>query len=171
MLAQMKSKARRSERLKRAIEENIAHEAGFQAESHVTPRSADDEEPRTRRDRCTHAWSVHRSSALLDIGRIQSFRRGGGRRLAPRCRVTRPGPLRANGTELRLARLRHPLLPRAHRVDSDEHATWMAESVEEVVDLYGPAALAQVTMGLNESWAETRAVPDALWARHLARAA
>ncbi|HVJ91973.1 MAG TPA: hypothetical protein VM580_19365 [Labilithrix sp.] len=47
----------------------------------------------------------------------------------------------------------------------------MAESVEEVVDLYGPAALAQVTMGLNESWAETRAVPDALWARHLARAA
>lgn len=56
-------------------------------------------------------------------------------------------------------------------VDSDEHATWMAESVEEVVDLYGPVALVRVAIGLNEAWAETRAIPDLLWARHVMKAA
>src|SRR4051812_30955066 len=36
MLAQMKSKATRSSRLRRAIEDNIAHEAGLAGISHVT---------------------------------------------------------------------------------------------------------------------------------------
>jgi len=36
MLAQMRSKVRRSERLRQAIEDNIGHEAGFAGESHVT---------------------------------------------------------------------------------------------------------------------------------------
>src|SRR5688500_9395173 len=35
MLAQMKSMARRSRRLRTAIEDNIAHEAGLHATSHV----------------------------------------------------------------------------------------------------------------------------------------
>jgi len=36
MLAQMRSKAHRSRRLRKAIEDNIAHEAGLDGESHVT---------------------------------------------------------------------------------------------------------------------------------------
>ncbi|MFO0740125.1 MAG: hypothetical protein U0270_29770 [Labilithrix sp.] len=37
--------------------------------------------------------------------------------------------------------------------------------------LYGPIALVRMAIGLNEAWAETRAIPDLLWARQLTRAA
>jgi len=171
MLAQMKSKARRSERLKRAIEENIAHEAGFQAESHVTlaaqmmrslGRDVIDALTPGPFIEAAHYWISDEFKAFGEA-EVAGWLLGA-ESLVPVLFAQMVPSFDSLGCDTRYF---HEHI----EVDSDEHATWMAESVEEVVDLYGPAALAQVTMGLNESWAETRAVPDALWARHLARAA
>ena len=53
-------------------------------------------------------------------------------------------------------------------VDTDEHAAWMAESVEDVLDIYGPAASEAITAGMIDAWQETREVPDALWRKQCA---
>ena len=53
-------------------------------------------------------------------------------------------------------------------VDTDEHAAWMAESVEDVLELYGGAATQQITAGMIDAWQETREVPDALWRKQCA---
>jgi len=53
-------------------------------------------------------------------------------------------------------------------VDTDEHARWMAESVEDVIELYGGGCVDQIHAGMADAWQETRDVPDALWRRQCA---
>lgn len=171
MLAQMKSKAARSDRLRRAIEENIAHEAGLEATSHVTlaaemMRSLG----RDARDALTHepfmeAARYWISDEFDELGEpeIAGWLLGA-ESLVPVLFAQMAPSFDALGCDTRYF---HEHI----EVDSDEHATWMAESVEEVVDLYGPIALVRMAIGLNEAWAETRAIPDLLWARQLTRAA
>jgi hypothetical protein len=53
-------------------------------------------------------------------------------------------------------------------VDSDEHATWMAEAVDEVVELYGSDCVPSVLAGMADAWEETLEDPDELWGRRCA---
>jgi hypothetical protein len=48
-------------------------------------------------------------------------------------------------------------------VDTDEHARWMAEAVDEVVEIYGPACVPGVLAGMADAWEETLDDPDTLW--------
>lgn len=48
-------------------------------------------------------------------------------------------------------------------VDSDEHSAWMAEAVDEIVDLYGPDCVPLVLEGMADAWQETLEDPDELW--------
>jgi len=48
-------------------------------------------------------------------------------------------------------------------VDGEEHARWMAESVDDIIDLYGPACCEDIREGMDIGWQETILVPDALW--------
>lgn len=168
MLAQMKQMARRSPRLRKAIEDNIAHEAGIGCTSHV-----------------------HLAVALmrsLGIGELASFpthtfARSAELWLSDRF-VDQSEPEVAGW--LLVAESLVPLMFEALRpsfvalggdtryfdehveVDTDEHAAWMAESVEEIVELYGPTCTGAITAGMTDAWQETREVPDALWRKQCA---
>ena len=114
MLAQMK--ATRSLRLRRAIEDNIAHEAGIGSTSHVAL-----------------AVSLMRS---LGIASVDAF---------------------PSGTFTRSASLW-----------LSEHASWMAEAVLDVIEIFGPSSIPQIHAGMIDAFTETLEVPDALWSRRCA---
>ena len=46
-------------------------------------------------------------------------------------------------------------------IDADEHATWMAEAVEELAT--DEASSTSIVEGMAEAWAETIGIPDRLW--------
>ena len=48
-------------------------------------------------------------------------------------------------------------------VDTDEHATWMAEAVQDVIDVYGPRCIPEIEAGMTDAFKETLEVPDELW--------
>ena len=54
-------------------------------------------------------------------------------------------------------------------VDSDEHAAWMADAVDDVVELYGPTCVADVLAGMADAWRETLEDPDLVWERCASR--
>lgn len=163
MLAQMKSMARRSRRLRQAIEDNIAHEAGLRATSHVAL-----------------AVDMMRSLGLrsLDGMPVDTFARSATLWLTDAF---------ADQTEPEVAGFlltAETLVPqmfaaiepsftaigcnttyfREHiSVDSDEHATWMAEAVSDIVTIYGESCVEQIVAGMVDAWQETREVPDTLW--------
>lgn len=168
MLAQMKSMARRSRRLRQAIEDNIAHEAGLQATSHVAlavglMRSLGvhtlDHLPVETFARSATLW-------LTDAFAEQTEPEVAGWLLTAETLV----PLMFEALEPSFAALGcDTSYFREHiSVDTDEHATWMAESVDEIVALYGEECVAQVEAGMADAWAETREVPDALWRQQCA---
>lgn len=165
MLAQMKSKATRSLRLRRAIEDNIAHEAGLAGTSHVTL-----------------AVSLMRS---LGIASVDAF---------PASTFTRSASLWLSDEFecfaepeiagwLLTAETLVPLMFAAFQpaferlgcdgryftehvaVDTDEHATWMAEAIHDVIDVYGPSCISQIHAGMDDARAETLEVPNELWSR------
>jgi hypothetical protein len=167
MLAQMKSKAARSRRLQDAIRDNIAHEAGLDGTSHVAL-----------------AVALMRS---LGIKRLDDF---------PADAFTDPAEMwlsdpfaefsePAIAGWLLTAETLVPLLFAAIKpcfdplgdtryfsehiaVDADEHASWMAEAVADVVALYGPGSVPIITAGMADAWQETREVPDRLWEQQCA---
>lgn len=171
MLAQMKSKALRSRRLRRAIEDNIAHEAGVHAEgatarpSHVTlavemmrslgVRGTDDF-PREAFDRSATHWLSD------DFARFGEPEIAGwlltAETLVPLFFAAVAPSFDALGSDTRYF---HEHI----HVDADEHATWMAEAVAEVIELYGPACVPAIAAGMHEAWEDTLEVPDALWAQ------
>lgn len=165
MLAQMKTKALKSRRLRRAIEENIAHEAGLHTESHVTLAVAlarslgASEEVRLPGDSLTDAaeyWlsdAFARSSEPAIAGWLLVAES-----LVPILFAAVAPAFDALGCDTRY------LYEHVH-VDADEHATWMAEAVAEVLDIYGVGCIPEIEEGMAEAWAETTSVPDALWAR------
>jgi len=50
-------------------------------------------------------------------------------------------------------------------VDADEHASWMADAVRDVVERHGPESVDAVLCGMADAWVEMLEVPDALWLR------
>jgi hypothetical protein len=168
MLAQMKSKATRSRRLREAIADNIACEAGLTGESHVTL-----------------AVAMLRSLGVTDLAAFPT------QTLAANANEWLSAEFAAYGEPevagwLLVAETMVPILFAELKpcfdklgcdtkyfaehvaVDRDVHASWMAEAVADVVATYGPSCVSRVTAGMLESWQETIEVPDALWGRRCA---
>src|SRR5689334_5323006 len=163
MLAQMKGRALKSRRLRKAIEDNIRHEAGIGSTSHVTLAAQLMRSLGVRRldDMPTATFASSASLWLSD-----AF-----------CAMTEP----ETAGWLLVAETLVPImfaavLPAFERagadttyfsehvdVDTDEHATWMAEAVEDCLEIYGPECSTEIAAGMTDAWAETREVPDALW--------
>ncbi|HEY5950515.1 MAG TPA: iron-containing redox enzyme family protein [Kofleriaceae bacterium] len=168
MLAQMKAMARKSARLRKAIEDNIAHEAGLGSVSHVQLAVAlmrslgiTSLEPFP-----THTFARSATLWLSDEFAGQTEPEVAGWLLTAETLVPlmfaalRPSFV-ALGCDTRYFREHID-------VDTDEHSAWMAESVEDVIELYGPAASEAITAGMIDAWQETREVPDALWRKQCA---
>ena len=162
MLAQMKSKATRSRRLRTAIEDNIAHEAGLGSTSHVAL-----------------AVGLMRSLGIRDLAGFPTAALGATAALwlsdafAALSEPALAGWLLTAETLVpdmfAIVRPCFAAIADTHyfdehiAVDADEHATWMAEAVDEVVAIYGPACVPEVLAGMADAWAETCEDPDALW--------
>jgi hypothetical protein len=164
MLAQMKSRAIRSRRLRNAIEDNIKHEAGLGGISHVTL-----------------AAQLMRSLGIHTLAEYPTD--GFGRTAALWLRddfADMPEPwlagwlLTAETLVPEMFAVMKPCFDAlagvdttyfAHHiaVDSDEHSAWMAEAVDEVVAIYGPDSVAIVLAGMADAWEETLEDPDELW--------
>jgi pyrroloquinoline quinone (PQQ) biosynthesis protein C len=163
MLALMKSKAVRSARLRRAIEANIACEAGLSGVSHVQL-----------------AVDLMRSlgSAGVDEFPTSTFAESAGLWLSPGWSGLSEAEVAGwllvaetlvpimfaemKGCFERLDACAVAYFAEHVSVDTDEHAAWMAEAVEEVVALYGAAAVPEVTTGMEDAWRESLQVPDLL---------
>jgi hypothetical protein len=167
MLAQMKSRALRSRRLRAAIEDNIGHEAGIGGTSHVTL-----------------AAQLMRS---LGVRELAGFPTDGLGRTAQLwlsdefVEMSEPALagwlLTAETLVPELFAVMQPCFDGiadtayfSHHiaVDSDEHAAWMAEAVDDVVSLYGPPCVPLVLEGMADAWQETLEDPDALWRQRCA---
>ena len=162
MLAQMKERALKSRRLRKAIEDNIAHEAGLGSTSHVTlaaqlMRSLGvrglDELPTDGIVRTASLW-------LTDAFAQMSEPALAGWLLTAETLVPEMFAVMAP----QFTDIADTTYFSEHvHIDSDEHARWMAEAVDEVVALYGSACVPQVLEGMADAWAETCEDPDELW--------
>ena len=163
MLAQMRSSVRRSRRLQKAIEDNIAHEAGLGGESHVTLAV------RMMRSRGVRSLDPFPSETLVDSATLwlsdefAEFEEPGiagflltAETLVPMMFAAMVNSFEAVGCDTRYFR-EHVA------IDGDEHATWMAEATADVVALYGDECVPSVLAGMADAWDETREVPDVLW--------
>jgi pyrroloquinoline quinone (PQQ) biosynthesis protein C len=163
MLAQMKGVATKSRRLRDAIEANIGHEAGLGGISHVT-LAADfmrslgitdlDGMPTHTFARDATEW-LSADWTTLSEGNVAGWLLVA-ETLVPLMFAALEPSFAALGADTRYLR------EHVH-VDSDEHARWMAESVDEIVDLYGPSCCDDIHEGMDIGWTETVLVPDALW--------
>jgi hypothetical protein len=167
MLAQMKAKATRSRRLQAAIRDNIAHEAGLDGTSHVTL-----------------AVQLLRSLGIVNLAGFPvatitdtaSMWLSDG--FAAMAEPAIAGWLLTAETlvPLMFAAIKPCFDPLGDTryfaehiaVDADEHASWMAEAVDDVLALYGADAVPMVTAGMADAWQETREVPDELWRQQCA---
>lgn len=166
MLAQMKEMAVRSKRLRAAIEDNIAHEAGIGGTSHVTLAV---QMMRSLGVRDLEAFSTSTFTKSATLWLTDEF-------------VRQPEPEVAGW--LLVAESLVPLMfaevapcfaaiggdtryfTQHVAVDSDEHAKWMTEAVADVLQIYGAkTAREQVLAGMRDAWQETIEVPDHLWRR------
>jgi hypothetical protein len=171
MLAQMGSKAVRSERLRRAIHDNIGHEAGLGlAPSHVTlavelvrSLGVKDLDEETRR-----ALVARETGETAGFWLSDTFATSGepeiagylvtAETLVPILFASFLPCFEKLGGDVRY-------LAEHIEVDAVEHASWMREAVAEVALLYGPTSIKRIRAGMNEAWIETNAVPDDLWRR------
>lgn len=162
MLAQMKGKALKSRRLRQAIEDNIAHEAGIGGISHVTlaaqlMRSLG---VRTLAGFPTEALGKTASLWLSDEFTQMSEPALAGWLLTAETLV----PEMFAVMRPQYADIADTTYFTQHiAVDSDEHAQWMAEAVSEVVAIYGAECVPLVLEGMADAWAETLEDPNELW--------
>jgi pyrroloquinoline quinone (PQQ) biosynthesis protein C len=163
MLAQMKSKATRSPRLRRAIEDNIAHEAGLAGSSHVTLAVALMRSLGLTSLASFPAGTFQRSAALWLSDEFESFTEPEiagwlltAETLVPRMFAAFQPAFARLGCDDRY-------FTEHVAVDTDEHATWMAEAVEDVIDVYGPGCIPAIRAGMTDAFAETLEVPNELW--------
>jgi len=163
MLAQMRSKTRRSRRLRTAIGDNIGHEAGLVGESHVTLAVA-----------LMRSLGVRELTALPVRVLAQSAELWLGDGFAAMTEAEVAGFLL--GAETLVPVMFACVLPSFAKagadtryfiehvgIDTDEHSAWMEESVEDVLREYGGAAAAEIRAGLDDAWAETLEIPEQLW--------
>nr|HEX4312850.1 iron-containing redox enzyme family protein [Kofleriaceae bacterium] len=164
MLAQMKSRAARSRRLRTAIEDNIAHEAGLGGVSHVTLAVRLLRSLGIRDLRAIGSDALERTAALWlddDFAELAEPALAGWLLVAESLVPVMFAEMLPHYAALAGADATYF---REHvAVDSDEHAAWMAESVAEVVAIYGAACVPAVLAGMADAWTETREDPDALW--------
>ena len=168
MLAQMRGMVQRSSRLRRAIADNIAHEAGLEGTSHVTLAVRFMQSLGiTNLDAFPQATFMQSATLWLsDEFQHMSEPEVAGWLLAAETLV----PLMFAAVEPSFAALGGDTryLTEHVGVDTDEHARWMTESVDDIVELFGPDCVAEIVVGLRDAWAETRSIPDALWRRQCA---
>ncbi|MBV8758892.1 MAG: iron-containing redox enzyme family protein [Deltaproteobacteria bacterium] len=163
MLAQMRSKAQRSRRLRKAIGDNIGHEAGLVGESHVTLAVA-----------LMRSLGVHELAALPVHVLAQSAELWLGDEFAAMSEAAVAGFLL--GAETLVPVMFASVLPSYAKagadtryfvehvgIDTDEHSAWMEESVADVLRTYGPDAAAEIRAGLDDAWSETIDVPETMW--------
>ena len=167
MLAQMRSKATRSRRLRDAISDNIAHEAGLSGTSHVTlavemlrsmgirqlPESSVTELARVSTEWLSDDFASATEAELAGWLLVAES-------LVPVMFAVVGPCFDALGDTRYFSEHVH--------IDSDEHARWMAEAVADVVAQYGPTCVPDITSGMAEGWQETLEVPDSLWGRQCA---
>jgi hypothetical protein len=155
MLAQMHDKAR-SPRLRRAIADNISHEAGLHATSHVTLALAMARSLGISRldafptDVITQTIELYLSEEL-DEPAIAGWLLVAESLVPILFDAVIPAFARAGADTTYLS---------AHvAIDADEHAAWMTEAVEELA----PGGCESIAIGMAEAWDETIRVPDRLW--------
>jgi pyrroloquinoline quinone (PQQ) biosynthesis protein C len=166
MLAQMKGRAVRSARLRRAIEENIAHEAGLGSTSHVQLAAAMMRSlgVASLAPFPTATFAESATLWLTDGFADASEPSVAGWLLVAETLVPQlfaavaPCYARLAGCDTRY-------FDEHVAVDTDEHAAWMAESVADVLAIYGPGCMGEILEGMEDAWQEARQVPDALWGR------
>ncbi len=169
MLAQMKAKAVRSPRLARAIRDNIGHEAGLDGVSHVTlaasfMRSLGVKDgagfPAATLGHTVGEWLTDEFAEVTEAGIAGWLLTS--ETLVPRLfAAIAPSFAQRAGCDTRY-------FTEHIAVDGDEHSTWMAEAVVEVIAIYGPDAAADVAGGMEAAWDEAIEVPDTLWRRQCA---
>jgi len=163
MLAQMKSKATRSRRLRKAIEDNIAHEAGLGGESHVTLAVR---MMRTLGVRDLEAFpsdTFLRSATLWLTDDFASFDEPEIAGFLLTAETLVPLMFAAVARSYEIAGCDARYFREHVAVDGDEHAMWMAEAVDDVVAAYGPSCVPSILRGMEDAFAETIEVPDTLW--------
>jgi pyrroloquinoline quinone (PQQ) biosynthesis protein C len=168
MLAQMKSKAIRSGRLRKAIEDNIGHEAGLGGTSHVAlavdlMRSLGidrvDRFPTATLAKEANEWLSAEFAAFAEP-QIAGWLLTAESLVPVMFATIKPCFDRIAGCDTKY-------FSEHVAIDADEHAAWMAEAVDEVVALYGPRSVPGVLAGMTDAWHETLLAPDALWERRL----
>ncbi len=163
MLAQMRGKAARSQRLRDAIADNIAHEAGLHATSHVALAVA-----LMRSLHLEHTdvlpWQVLADSAQLWLS--DAFAAFGEPEVAGFLLVAEtlvPVMFAAVEPSFRTLGADTRYFTEHVAVDTEEHASWMAEAVGDVLAIYGPDVAPRIADGMADAWDETRDIPDQLW--------
>jgi pyrroloquinoline quinone (PQQ) biosynthesis protein C len=162
MLAQMKERALKSPRLRKAIEDNIAHEAGIGSTSHVTlaARLMRSLGVRTLDDLPTEGITRTASVWLSDAFAEMSEPELAGWLLVAETLVPAMFAVIASQYD----GISDTTYFREHiHIDGDEHAVWMRESVEEVIAIYGPACIPAILVGMSDARVEAHDDPDALW--------
>lgn len=167
MLSLMKGKVIRSTRLRRAIEENIACETGLANTSHIELAK-------------NLMRSLHVCNA--DALPVDFLSDSMGHWLSDEfSSVTEPEiagwlllaetlvPLMFAKMKDSFARMGCDTFYFTEHidVDSEEHSTWMAEAVEDVVQLYGAGSVVPIFKGMREAWLETIEVPDLIYQKLL----
>ena len=166
MLAQMKELAVRSRRLRAAIEDNIAHEAGLGGTSHVTLAVAMMRSLGVRTLDAFPASTFAKSAQLwlTDAFATQAEPEIAGWLLVAESLVPQlfaaVAPCYADVPSCDVRYFTQHVT-----VDTDEHARWMTDAVADVVQLYGAASLELVVAGMTDAWEETIEIPDVLWRR------
>jgi Iron-containing redox enzyme len=167
MLAQMRSKATRSRRLRRAIADNIACEAGLHGTSHVTLavtmlRSLGVTSIESFANR---AFAISANEWLSEEFAAFAEPEISGWLLVAEALV----PVLFAGMKPCFDQLAcDTTYFREHiSVDHDEHAVWMAESIADVYAIYGPPSVPRIVAGMDDAWRETLKAPDELWAHRL----
>jgi pyrroloquinoline quinone (PQQ) biosynthesis protein C len=163
MLAQMLTKSERSPRLRRAIADNIADEAGLSATSHVElarrlMRSLGVRDlgalPHATLADTASMW-LSDAFAAMSEPEIAGFLLAAETLVPALFAAVQPHYARACADDEYF---------RVHvAIDSDDHARWMAEAVAEVIALYGDDAAPLIVRGVDDAWRETIEIPDALW--------
>lgn len=166
MLALMKSKAVKSKRLRSAIEDNLCCETGIGSVSHVELARAMMRSLDIRSVEGFPAATFQESASLWLSDTFDSFNEPevAGWLFAAESLVPIMFALALPAFQ-KIAGGKLEYFSEHVHVDSDEHSAWMAESVDEILSLYGSAAEAQVLAGMQDAWEETISIPTLLWDR------
>jgi hypothetical protein len=163
MLAQMKSLAIRSRRLQAAIEDNIAHESGIGGTSHtlLAARLMRSLDIRSLTELPTEGLATTASLWLSDAFATMPEPALAGwlltaETLVPQMFADVAPCFDAIGADTTY--FHHHV-----SVDTDEHSAWMAEAVDDVISIYGPACIPTILEGMDDAWQETCEDPDTLW--------